>query len=119
MMVAEIRDHLPAHVAASLPFAVRGLRNAVFFLPLLPVFFYYVIRRRLWQEFLALSAGWFVLVFHAGLTHFNVRYGWPLAFDFAVAAALAATLLWEGIRQRRTGTQPAPTGVRAGAAGSD
>lgn len=101
MMMNEILDNWPAHMALSLPFAVRGLRNATFFLPLMPIFFYYVIRSRLWRQFLTLSAGWFVLVFHAGATHFNVRYGWPLAFDFALAAALAATLLWKGIQRRQ------------------
>jgi 4-amino-4-deoxy-L-arabinose transferase-like glycosyltransferase len=107
LLLADIQQNPVAHVAVSVPLAVRGLKYAVLFLPLMPFFFYYVIRREHWRVLLALSAGWFVWIFHAGFTHFNVRYGWPLGFDFAVATALAATWLYADWR-RRTDSSATP-----------
>jgi len=102
LAIDAIRNNIVSHIAVTLPLFIRGSRYAVFFLPLLPFFFYYVIRHKRWTSFLALSAGWFIWVFHASFTHFNVRYGWPLGFDFAVMAALAATWIYDDMKQRKT-----------------
>ena len=98
---AEVVKHWPKHLFVSIPFVVRGLRYAILFVPLTLVWLWHTILHRKWRSLVALSGGWFIIVFHAGLTHFNVRYGWPIAFDFACVSAVGATVVLDYWKQRR------------------
>ena len=72
------------NIKMSLLFAWRGVHYAFLFAPFFIILVYMSVRYEKYNHFfLIFSISLFNLLFHAFITHFNIRYGYPLVIGFA------------------------------------
>ena len=86
----------------SLLFAWRGIHYAILFSPFFFVVLYFSIRRYYYNHYLlAFSLNIFNIFFHAFITHFNVRYGYPLVVGFAPALSIICFMFLKSQEERK------------------
>ena len=70
-------------------FAYRGLYySVVFFICFIFIFFQKISNLEKHQVLLLFSFSIFTILFHAAITHFNVRYGYPLVIGLSPSCAI-------------------------------
>lgn len=73
----------------SILFSWRGIHYAFLFTPFFILLMYRSIRYKKYNHFLlTFGLSLFNLLFHAFITHFNIRYGYPLVIGFAPAVCI-------------------------------
>lgn len=87
-LLREIFSDPIKHTIVSIPMAWRGLGPQLWALPFMFIGLYYMIKRRKWMGLAFFLPTLFTLLFHAGITHFRVRYGFPMFFGILPLAAI-------------------------------